>query len=95
MSRFGECGAKDSLFDTVFVLFIKIRALLTELWVTPFCTYVRTIWRIRRTPALGITWMNNTGELLRTRYRGLTRNAIYFALNAMAYNVKISLSLNI
>ena len=39
-------------------------------------------------------WMKNTGELLRTRYRGLTRNAIDFALNAIAYNFKRSLSLN-
>jgi len=39
-------------------------------------------------------WMKNTGELVRTRYRGLTRNAIDFALNAIAYNFKRSLSLN-
>ena len=38
-------------------------------------------------------WMKNTGELLRTRYRGLGRNAIDFALNAIAYNFKRSLSL--
>ena len=38
-------------------------------------------------------WMKNAGELLRTRYRGLIRNAIDFALNAMAYNFKRSLSL--
>ncbi len=38
-------------------------------------------------------WIKNTGELLRTRYRGLARNAIDFALNAMAYNFKRSLSL--
>ncbi len=38
-------------------------------------------------------WMKNTGELLRARYRGLARNAIDFALNAMAYNFKRSLSL--
>jgi len=37
--------------------------------------------------------MKNAGELLRTRYRGLIRNAIDFALNAMAYNFKRSLSL--
>jgi IS5 family transposase len=38
-------------------------------------------------------WMKNAGELLRTRYRGLARNAIDFALNTMAYNFKRSLSL--
>ena len=38
-------------------------------------------------------WMKNAGELLRTRYRGLTRNAIDFALNVIAYNFKRSLSL--
>ena len=38
-------------------------------------------------------WMKNAGELLRTRYRGLIRNAIDFALNTMAYNFKQSLSL--
>ncbi len=38
-------------------------------------------------------WMKNVGELLRTRYRGLARNAIDFGLNAMAYNFKRSLSL--
>ncbi len=38
-------------------------------------------------------WMKNAGELLRTRYRGLARNAIDFGLNAIAYNFKRSLSL--
>jgi len=38
-------------------------------------------------------WIKNTGELRRTRYRGLVRNAIDFALNAIAYNFKRSLSL--
>ena len=38
-------------------------------------------------------WMKNTGELWRARYRGLARNAIDFALNAMVYNFKRSLSL--
>jgi len=38
-------------------------------------------------------WMKNAGELLRTRYRGLARNAIDFALNAISYNFKRSLSL--
>jgi IS5 family transposase len=38
-------------------------------------------------------WIKNTGELRRARYRGLTRNAIDFALNAIAYNFRRSLSL--
>jgi IS5 family transposase len=39
-------------------------------------------------------WIKNTGALLRVRYRGLTRNAIDFGLNAIAYNFKRSLSLS-
>ena len=38
-------------------------------------------------------WMKHAGELLWTRYRGFARNAIDFALNAIAYNFKRSLSL--
>lgn len=38
-------------------------------------------------------WMKNVGELLRTRYRGVTRNAIDFGLNAIAYDFRRSLSL--
>lgn len=38
-------------------------------------------------------WIKNTGALRRTRYRGLVRNAIDFALNAIAFNFKRSLSL--
>ena len=38
-------------------------------------------------------WLKNTGGFLRVRYRGLQRNAIDFALAAIAYNFKRSLSL--
>jgi len=38
-------------------------------------------------------WIKNAGELIRTRYRGLARNAIDFGLNAIAYDFKRSLSL--
>ena len=39
-------------------------------------------------------WMKNTGALLRVRYRGMTRNAIDFGLNVIAYNFKRSFSLS-
>lgn len=38
-------------------------------------------------------WLKNTGGFLRTRYRGLVRNAVDFGLGAIAYNFKRSLSL--
>jgi IS5 family transposase len=38
-------------------------------------------------------WLKNTGGFLRTRYRGLTRNAVDFGLAVIAYNFKRSLSL--
>lgn len=38
-------------------------------------------------------WMQRAGGFIRTRYRGLARNAIDFALGAIAYNFQRSLSL--
>lgn len=38
-------------------------------------------------------WLKNTGGFIRTRYRGLVRNALDFGLGAIAYNFKRSLSL--
>lgn len=39
-------------------------------------------------------WMKKAGGFLRARYRGLARNAVDFALGAIAYNFERSLSLN-
>ena len=38
-------------------------------------------------------WIKRTGGFLRTRYRGLQRNALDFGLRAIAYNIERSLSL--
>jgi IS5 family transposase len=38
-------------------------------------------------------WIKRTGGFLRTRYRGLRRNALDFGLRAIAYNIERSLSL--
>lgn len=40
-------------------------------------------------------WIKQAGGFYRTRYRGLARNAVDFALGLMAYNFKRSLSLDL
>lgn len=40
-------------------------------------------------------WMKKAGGFVRVRYRGLSRNALDFALGAIAYNFKRSLSLTV
>ena len=56
----------------------------------PTCT---TASRTRNARSPSCWWMKQAGGFIRTRYRGLRRNALDFALGAIAYNFERSLSI--